>query len=282
MLRRIIVFLFAAGVLAYLGVLAGMFVLQREMVFDTSERTGLARADALAIPGSTRVSINTPDGETLAGWYRPPADESRAVFLFLHGKGGGLSSKAGRWQRIADMGTGVLAFSYRGFEGSTGSPSEDGLAIDAKAAYDWLRQKHDEDRIVLHGLSLGTGVATRLALQVEARALVLEAPYTAIVDVAGERYPWLPVSYLLSDQFRTRDIIAEVGEPLLIVHGDRDGVIPVEHADALFGLAREPKAFVRVPGGDHHTLVRDGIYRHIGDFLTRFDPGLAPVSTAGR
>lgn len=282
MLRRVFLFLIAAAALAYLGVLAGLFVLQREMVFDTSDRSGLELAGALAIPDSTRVSITTPDGQTLAGWYRPPVDDKRVVFLFLHGKGGGLSDKTGRWRRIADMGAGVLAFSYRGFAGSTGSPSEQGLAIDAKAAFDWLRHKHDSDRIVLHGLSLGTGVATRLARQVDARALVLEAPYTAIVDVAGERYPWLPVSLLLSDQFRTREIIADVDEPVLIVHGDRDSVIPVAHAEALFVLAREPKKFVRVPGGDHHTLVRDGIYGLIADFLNRFDADLVPRYSAGR
>ncbi len=284
MLRRVFLFLIVAAIVTYLGALAGLFVLQREMVFDTSERDRLANGGEglVAIPGSTRVDITTPDGETLAGWYRPPADDQRAVFLFLHGKGGGLADKTARWQTIADLGAGVLAFSYRGFAGSTGTPSEDGLAIDAKAAFDWLAEKHSADRIVLHGLSLGTGVATRLAQQVEARALVLEAPYTAIVDVAGERYPWLPVSFLLSDQFRTREIIAGVGEPVLIVHGDRDETIPVAHAEALFALAREPKEFVRVTGGEHHTLVRDGIYRHIADFLSRFDKGLLPQKGAGQ
>ncbi len=267
MVMRILRLGLLAVVLAYAAFMLVMFINQRSYIFGQDESSKLDQAGTLAIPGSTRVAIPTADGETLAGWYLPPKDMDGPVFLFLHGKSGGLDRKKWRWKRIAKHGAGVLALSYRGFPGSTGSPSEDGLYEDARAAFAWLAKRHDPNTIVLHGLSLGTGVAAKLATEVNARALVLEAPYTAIVDVAGERHPYLPVSLLLWDQFRTRDIIGDVKMPLLIAHGDSDTVIPFDHAKQLFKLAPEPKKLLKMPGSDHNTLVRDGLYPQIWRFL---------------
>ncbi|MBU2582211.1 MAG: alpha/beta hydrolase [Alphaproteobacteria bacterium] len=262
-----------AGLVAvYALVLAGMYSLQRDFIFDARDTGGrLFEAGTLAIEGSSRVAIETADGETLAGWYLPPKQKDGNVFLFFHGKGGGLERKKWRWQRIAEHGKGVLAFSYRGFPGSTGSPSEEGLFEDARAAFNWLSARHSKDRIVLHGLSLGTGVAAKLATEVEARALIIEAGYAALVDVAGARHPYFPVSLLLWDQFRTRDFIGRIKCPVMIAHGDKDTVIPFEHAEELYALAPEPKVFVVIPGGDHNTLVRDGIYQHIWKFIEKPD-----------
>lgn len=255
-------------VVIYMLLLVGVFAAQRSFIFDARDTGGkLNEPGTIAIEGSTRVTIPTSDGEKLAGWYLPPRNKDGIVFLFFHGKGGGLERKKWRWQRIAKHGEGVLAFSYRGFPGSTGSPSEEGLFEDARAAFAWLSEQHKPENIVLHGLSLGTGVAAKLATEVNARALILEAPYSALVDVAGERHPYFPVSLLLWDQFRTRDYIGSVKVPLLIAHGDHDSAIPLEQAQELFALAPEPKQFVTMPGSDHNTLVRDGLYEHIWKFL---------------
>lgn len=267
MVLRILRFGLFGLVLAYAAAVLVMFINQRSFIFDQYHSGELRKSGTLAVVGSTSVRIPTADGETLAGWYLPPRNKDSPVFLFFHGKGGGLERKKWRWQRISRHGAGVLAFSYRGFPGSTGSPSEEGLYEDARAAFAWLAKRHDPDRIVLHGLSLGTGVAAKLATEVRASALVLEAPYTAIVDVAGERHPYLPVSILLWDQFRTRDFIGDVKMPLLIAHGDSDTVIPFEHAKRLYNLAPAPKKLLKMPGSDHNTLVRDGLYPHIWRFL---------------
>lgn len=258
------------SVIVYAGITAAMYAKQRDLLFNTQDTGGLSKAGALAIEGGVRVVIPTPDGERLAGWYLAPKS-GQPTFLFFHGKGGGLEKKKWRWKRLREHGDGVLAISYRGYPGSTGSASEAGLMTDARAAYDWLIARgHKADDIVLHGLSLGTGVATELATQVPARALILEAPYTAVVDVAAERYPWLPVGWLMRDPFLTRDKIAKVKIPVLIAHGTGDTVIPYQHAERLYALARQPKVLARFEGSDHSTLVRDGLYeKHVWPFLTR-------------
>lgn len=253
-------------VAGYCVAVAAMFFLQRSLLYDTTDTGNLSSPSTLAIEGSTRVAIRTSDGEELAGWYLPPK-AGQPVFLFMHGKKGELERRTERWRQIRDHGAGVLAFSYRGFPGSTGSPTEAGLNLDAKAAYAWLRDRHPPGNIVLHGFSLGTGVATRLATKVKAHALILEAPFTAIVDVAALRYPWLPVHILMTDQFRSYDRIARVKMPVLIAHGDQDTTVPYEQAERLYARANNPKAFIGMPGSDHNSLVEDGLYGHIWPFL---------------
>ena len=252
--------------LGYLTFVAAMTAGQRFFVFSTSDGGQLASAGGVAITGSERATIHTKDGEKLAAWYVAPRP-GRPIFLFFHGKGGGLVRKKWRWQRIRKVGAGILAFSYRGYPGSTGSPTEAGLIRDAEAAYRWLRKRHDASDIVLHGVSLGTGVAVALAAKASARALILEAPYTAVVDVAAERHPYLPVYWLMWDTFLSRERIGKVRMPILIAHGTHDTVIPFAHAKRLYGRAPHPKTLVKMPGSDHNTLVRDGLYPHIWRFL---------------
>lgn len=217
-------------------------------------------------PDTRTVRIETEDGESLVAWYRAPV-EGQPIFLFFDGNGGRPQIWGGRWRRIAESGAGFLAVYYRGYSGSTGRPSERGLHLDARAGYDWLLANGYQPRhIVIHGFSLGSGVAVRLASERPARALVLEAPFTGVDDVAAAHFtPFARV--LLRDTFRSRDWIEAVDEPLLIVHGDMDSVVPFSQGERLFALANEPRMFVRMPGSDHATLVRDGIYAHIWTFL---------------
>jgi fermentation-respiration switch protein FrsA (DUF1100 family) len=252
----------------YLAAVAILYFAQRSILFEVADSSSLSEPGTLAIGGSTRIAIPTADGETLAGWYVPPAGEG-VVFLYMHGQKGALHRKRGRWRRVVEKRAGLLAFSYRGYPGSTGRPSEAGLHEDARAAYAWLRARHGADRIVLHGQSLGTGVATRLATEVEARALILETPYTAVVDLAAERYPFAPVRLLMWDQFRSYKWIGQVRMPVLVAHGTRDSIVPFSHGERMFAMASaaRQKVFVRMEGSDHLTLTRDGLYPHIWRFL---------------
>lgn len=260
----------------YAAVVAVVFFSQREMLYPIVP--GNPPPDA-AGPPIRVVHIDTPDHERLTAWYLPP-QPGRPTILFLGGQGGGLSLQTGRWQRIADEGVGFLAVGYRGHDGSTGKPSEVGLHTDARAAYDWLVKTTQPQDIVIHGFSLGTGVAVRLATERQARALVLEAPYTSTADLAAKSWPWLPVRWLMLDQYRSRDIIEQVRMPILIVHGGDDEVIPVSQGRTLFDLARVRKRMVQMEGSNHSTLTRDGLYDHIWRFLDL--PAPDPAATEGR
>ncbi|WP_346427370.1 alpha/beta hydrolase [Caulobacter sp. 17J65-9] len=257
--------IWAATTLAglYLLLLAGGFVFQRSLMYSPDPVERAPAVDGVPIQV---VHVDTADGERLVAWYLPPKD-GRPVILFFDGKGGSLSVQKGRWRRIAKAGVGFLAPAYRGYSGSTGRPSEAGLHEDARAAYDWLAKRYAPDQIVVHGFSLGSGVAVKLATERPARALVLEAPYTAAVDVAADRAPFVPVRLLMRDQLRSRDWIGQVRVPVLVVHGDRDSVIDVRYGERLYALARQPKRFERMHGSDHSTLVRDGVYDRIWRFL---------------
>ncbi|MFT7577174.1 MAG: fermentation-respiration switch protein FrsA (DUF1100 family) [Alphaproteobacteria bacterium] len=265
---RLFIRLIGICVIAYLAILATMYVAQRRLIYSNYDNGALAAANWMAIQNSQRIKLTTSDNEQLSAWYVAP-QPGQPIFLFFHGKGSGLWRKKWRWQRIRKSGAGIFVFSYRGYPGSTGHPTEDGLNRDAQAAYDWLSKRHPANQIILHGLSLGTGVATTLATKVKARALVLEAPYTAIVDVAAARYPFLPVRLLLWDKFLSRDRIAKVSMPVLILHGTRDSIIPFEHAKRLYRRAIQPKHLVAMSGSDHNTLVRDGLYQHVWAFLAK-------------
>lgn len=212
------------------------------------------------------VRVPTEDGEQLVAWYRAP-QAGQPIFLFFDGNGGRPQIWEGRWRRISESGAGFLAVYYRGYSGSTGRPSEHGLHLDARGGYDWLiAHGYQPSDIVIHGFSLGSGVATRLASERAARALILEAPFTGVDDVAAAHFT--PLSrYLIRDSFRSRDWIGDVRMPVLIVHGDADTVIPFSQGERLYALAERPKQFVRMRGSDHATLVRDGIYPHIAAFL---------------
>jgi len=262
--RKILLGLIGLIGLLYAGAGIYLYVEQRHLLYlnrpgaETPDITGLAISD---------VHISTPDGQTLEAWYEPPRP-GKPVFLFLHGQQATLQLGKWRYIRMHKEGVGYLALAYRGFSGSTGSPTEKGLLIDGLAAYDWLRAKGFADKdIVLHGHSLGTGVATYIATQRPARALILEAPFTAAVDVAQERYPFLPVGLVMQDQFRNRDRIKDVHIPVMIVHGTADTTVPFAEGQRLYALANAPKVFVAMPGSAHNTLVRDGMYDHVWPFL---------------
>jgi uncharacterized protein len=238
----------------YVGSLAVLFFQQRAMLFPipTNERTSPAAA------GFTEAEehvLTTADGEKLIVWH-VPAKPGRAVILYFHGNGDFLAGRVSRFRAMTSDGTGLVAVSYRGYAGSSGAPSEQGLLQDAATAYAFTSARYAPERIVAWGFSLGTGVAVALAAEHTIGKLVLEAPYMSTVDIASglPMLQFVPVRLLMRDQFRSDQRIARVTTPLLIMHGDRDGVIPISAGERLFALAHEPKKFVRFAGGGHDNL----------------------------
>lgn len=259
------------AVAGYVAVAAYFFAIQRQGTFPGASFDGFVEAPDVVVPDAERLTLSTPDGERLAAWYRPPRD-GQPVVLFLHGNAWHLERMTRRWSGYAKQGAGVLTISYRGFPGSTGTPSEQGIAMDARTAYDWLAERHPARDIVIHGFSLGTGVATGLAATVPARGLILEAPFISAVALGQEYYPFLPAHLLLLDQFRSDTAIAQVNMPVLIAHGTSDDVIPYAHGQTLHRLAAEPKRLVTIDGGEHSDLIPRGLLDHVWRFLDDTQP----------
>jgi len=237
----------------YLGFAALMYVVQRSlMYFPETVRTAPAAA---GLPQAQEVVLDTTDGEKVIVWHVAPRGE-QPVVLYFHGNGGSLRLRVDRFQRIAAVGVGLVALSYRGYGGSSGKPTEQGLINDARAAYAFAAERYP--RIALWGESLGTGVAVALAAEKPVIRLVLDAPYTSALDLARANHWYLPVRLLMKDQFRSDERIARVKAPVLIMHGEVDQIIPIAYGERLFAMIQGPKQFARFPGGYHVDLDRHG------------------------
>ena len=260
--------LLMAGVLGYAGVLALMYVFQRRLLyFPDPKRTAPAQA---GLPQAHELHLESIDGEQLVAWHVPPSGE-RPVMLYLHGNAGALNLRAGRFEWLIAEGDGLVALSYRGFGGSSGRPSEQGLINDALAAYDFAIRRYPARRIVLWGESLGTAVAIALAAQREVGGVILDAPFTSIADVGAAAYPFVPVRRLIKDAFRSDLRIAKVRAPLLVLHGERDAIVPIRFGERLFALANEPKRMVRFLEGGHINLDDFGAVDVVRHFVAGID-----------
>jgi hypothetical protein len=256
--------LLSFGVL-YAAGLSGLYFFQRDLQYFPTRRD--PPPEAVGLAGVTRAPITTPDGETLVLWFSLP-DADRPVLVFLHGNAGEIADRADRFAFYQGRGFGVAFLSWRGYGGSTGRPTEPGLLADAQAAYDWVRAEGiPPGRIVLVGESLGTGPAVITAARNPLAALVLEAPYSAAVDIARRAYPVVPVGLLMRDQYRSRDHIGAVQAPLLILHGARDRVIPQASGRRLFDLANEPKTFLSLGPVGHEALFDPATWAKEADFI---------------
>ena len=257
--------LIVAG-LAFGGFVMLIYVAQRSLMYYPERlRTPPAAA---GLPEAQEVVLDTADGEKVIAWVVPPR-AGKPLILYFHGNGGSLRYRAERFRPLVAGGNGLLALSYRGYGGSTGSPSEAGLIADAEAAYEFALRQVPAERVVVFGESLGTGVAVALAATHKVGAVVLQAPFTSAADIGAAVYWFLPVRLLMRDPFYSDRRIQRVTAPLLILHGDRDGVVPIVLGEQLFKLANEPKRLVRIAGADHNDLGSDDVFwPSVARFLT--------------
>jgi fermentation-respiration switch protein FrsA (DUF1100 family) len=207
---------------------------------------------AAGFPQAEDVTLDS-GGEKIIAWHVPPRG-NKPVVLYFHGNGGSLAYRVARFRKIIADGTGLVALSYRGYGGSTGQPTEAGLIEDGRAVYAFAAARYPAERIVLWGESLGTGVAVALAAEKPVARVILESPFTSAADVAAAHYWFLPVRLLMKDQFRSDLRIARVTAPVLIMHGDADGIIPIRYGQRLLSLIPGRKRMIRFPGGGHNDL----------------------------
>ena len=247
----IIRWLLISGVCLYVLFGGMLYLMQRSMLYHPTA-TRISPADA-GLPQAQEAILTTSDGEKLVAWHVPPRGD-KPVVIYFHGNAEIVAWRAERHRATIANGTGLIAPNFRGYGGSTGTPTEDGLHRDAAAAYAFAAERYPPRRIVLWGVSLGTGVAVRLAAEKPVGKLILESPYSSTVDVAAGLFPYLPVRWLMKDQFRSDQWIGKVRVPLLIMHGAQDDVVPIRFGERLFALANEAKRFIRYDKAGHNDL----------------------------
>lgn len=207
--------------------------------------------------GGRDVVLDTADGKRLGAWYLPAAvtQPGPAVVVF-NGNGGDRAGRAMLADGLSRLGLSVLLFDYRGYGGNSGTPSETGLAADARAAQAWIAGQPlvDPNRIVYFGESLGAAVAIGLATEHPPAALVLRSPFTSLPDVGKAHYPWLPVGWFLTERYPSIDRIGSLSVPVMVIAGDRDDVVPEALSRKLYDAARDPKRYLLVPGTGHNDL----------------------------
>lgn len=257
---------FAGG---YALLLGGLAVFQRDMIYYPD--SSMPDPAEVGVPEMVPVPVRTADGLLVTGWYAPPTGHDHATIIFCHGNARSLAQRAPKARRLLDAGYGVFLVGYRGYGGNPGRPSEQGLYADARAVVGWLRSRAVRPgRLVLYGESLGTGVAVQVATEVEdLGGVVLEAPFTRMPDLAPAYLSLGIVPALMVDQYDSLGKIAAIQAPLLILHGEDDGVVPIAMGRRLLQAAHAKAQGVFIPGAGHHTLWEKGAEGAVLGFLGR-------------
>ena len=239
------------AVVLYAGFVALLYLAQRSLQYFPERRRTTPAASGL--PEAEELVLDTADGEHVIVWHVPPRGEA-PVFLYFHGNGGSLCWRDERFRALIADGSGLVALSYRGYGGSSGRPTEEGLSEDAAAAYAFAVARYPAQRIVLWGESLGSALAIALGAEKPVGCLVLEAPFTSAVDVGARHYWFVPVRLFMKDPFRSDLRVSRVKAPVLVVHGENDAIVPISLGERLYALIQAPKQFVRVEGAGHNDL----------------------------
>ncbi|MEE8202279.1 MAG: alpha/beta hydrolase [Alphaproteobacteria bacterium] len=258
---------FAFAITGYAALVGALYLGQRRMMYFPD--ASVPSPAMWGVPEMQPVALDTADGLRLLAWYRAAA-EGRPTLVYLHGNAGHIGYRGEKVRAYLDAGYGVLLLSWRGYGGNPGSPSEDGLYHDGRAALAFLAgEAVPPARVVLYGESLGGGVAVQMASEQRVGALVLEAPFTSLADVAARHYWYVPARRLVRDRFESIAKIARIGAPLFIFHGEEDRIIPVALARQLFAAAAEPKEARYFPAAGHNDLYDHGAAQAVLDFLGR-------------
>lgn len=249
MLRAVLVAVAILGL-----VLALLYGFQRRLIYLPSTGPLPAAADVLA--GAEDVVLETRDGLRLGAWFVPSGPGGTTV-LVAPGNAGDRAGRAPLAEALRARGLGVLLLDYRGYGGNPGSPSEQGLALDARAAYRYLVDDAgvSPDELIYLGESLGSAVVTELATEHPPGGLVLRSPFTDLAAVGQRHYPFLPVRLLLRDRFPTVEHVATVGAPTTVVYGTQDSIVPPDLSRAVADAAAGPTEVIPVDGADHNDRV---------------------------
>jgi len=253
---------------AYLVVIIFIYFYQRNLLYHPLENNYQNDKPQF---NYDEVSIKVDDEITLKSWLVNKDLEKFKTLLIFHGNAGNLSNRIYKLNELDKLDLNILLISWRGFSGNKGSPSEKNLYQDARAAVKWLNEKKvKNNQIVLYGESLGTGVAVEIAKNSDFNSVILESPFTSIENSAKIYYPYLPVKLLLKDRFDSINKIEMINIPILIMHGEKDDVVPIFMGKELFDKANNPKHSYFTPDDDHMMEFNSELLMEIQKFIKRY------------
>ena len=237
----------------YCIVITFFFFFQRSFIYKPT--VGPISPNVTNITEVKEVNLKTKDGQKLTSWYYLPSKKTDTVILYLHGNSNNISTREPYMVDYLKNGYGVFLLEYRGFGENKGKPTEEGLYNDARSAVAFLKSQNIAPKnIVVLGESLGTAVAVQMATEYDFKGVILQSPFTSMVDVGTNKYPIIPVNLLLTDKFKSIDKIDKIKSPILFIHGDKDTLIPVDHMEKLFVKAKSEKIKKIYEGAGHNDL----------------------------
>ncbi len=251
--------------LVYFLVIISIYIFQRNLLYHPSENNYFGDKITVSIE---KIKIKTKDNIELLSWYHSKKISDYKTILFLHGNAGSLENRIHKINHFKDMNINFLLMSWRGFNGNKGKPTEQGLYEDARSALGWLASKGvKENNIIIYGESLGTGVAIEIAQNKNFAGIILESPFTSMIAVGKNIYPYLPVKYLLKDKYESDKKIKNINCPILIMHGKIDNIVPFHMGRKMYELANEPKYFYFSEYDDHMMDYNKNLLNRLKQFI---------------
>lgn len=254
------------GFIVYFIILAYVYLFQRNLLYHPSINS--YQSDKINFDYE-EIFIQNNEGIKLKAWLHEKDLINKKTILFFHGNAGDLSNRNYKLNELAKFDVNFLILAYRGFSGNEGQPTEQGLYDDAKSALEWIKIKGvKEKNLILYGESLGTAVTIEVAQNKNLAGIILESPFTSMVELAQKYYPFLPAKFLLKDRYETVKKLKNISSPLLVLHGRLDTIVPFAMGEELFKQVNERKFKYFIDNDDHMMRYDENLLDEIKKFIS--------------
>ncbi|NGX58026.1 MAG: Multifunctional-autoprocessing repeats-in-toxin, partial [Chlamydiae bacterium] len=242
------------AVIIYFGLLAFLYTFQNSLIYFPNR--SITTPQKAGVPEMKVIELTTSDGLKINAWYSPPRESSKPIIVYFHGNAGNIANRGFIARSFINKGYGMLLLTYRGYSGNPGRPGEQGLYNDARAALRFIKNEGVPPQcLVFYGTSIGGAVAIQMATEFQVAAIILQSPFSSIVDVAKYHYFFLlPFTGLIKDKYDSLSKVNMIEAPVLIIHGKSDRIIPPKLSRKLLEEFPEPKEAEYIPGKGHNDL----------------------------
>ena len=255
-------------IIAYIVLIIFIYFYQRNLLYHPSENN--YQNDKIQF-NYDEIFITVDEEIQLKSWIIKKDFKKFKTLVIFHGNAGHLSNRIYKLNELYKLDINILLISWRGFSGNKGSPTENNLYKDAKAAIKWLNEEGvSNNQIILYGESLGSGVAVEVGKENNFNSIILESPFTSIENSAKIYYPYLPVRLILKDRYDSISKIKMINIPILVMHGEKDDVVPFSMGKELFEKANSPKQSYFTPDDDHMMEFNFSLLKNIKDFIEKY------------